>query len=55
MNPVAQAYVQDLFSKFPAPNAPAAGAFASTATLSNIFNFREDMIRLIMCSAPNLP
>src|SRR5882724_715831 len=54
MNPVAQAYVQDLFSKFPAPNAPAAGAFASTATLSNIFNFREDMIKIDHVFSPKL-
>ncbi|HWZ96495.1 MAG TPA: carboxypeptidase regulatory-like domain-containing protein [Candidatus Dormibacteraeota bacterium] len=54
INPIAQAYVQDLFSKFPAPNAPAAGPFASTATLANIFNFREDMIKIDHVFSPKL-
>ena len=46
INPIAQAYVDDLFSQFPAPNAPSISPFASTATLSNIFNFREDMVKI---------
>src|SRR5579859_2541787 len=54
INPIAQAYVNDLFSKFPAPNAPAAGAFASTATLSNVFNFREDMVKIDQVFGPKL-
>ena len=54
INPIAAAYVQDLFSKFPAPNAPAAGPFASTATLANIFNFREDMVKIDQVFGPKL-
>lgn len=46
INPIAAAYVKDLFSKFPAPNAPSISPFASTATLANIFNFREDMVKI---------
>jgi len=47
INPIAQAYVQDLFSKFPTPNsATAASPFTDITTLSNTFNFREDMVKI---------
>jgi Carboxypeptidase regulatory-like domain len=47
INPIAAAYVQDIFSKFPAPNAAtAANPFAFIGTLGNVFNFREDMIKI---------
>src|SRR6266850_2340089 len=46
VDPVAAAYVKDLFSKFPLPNAATASSpFTDIATLGNIFNFREDMIK----------
>jgi hypothetical protein len=54
INPIAQAYVQDLFSKFPAPNAPSINAFAANATLANIFNFREDMVKIDHVFSPKL-
>lgn len=47
ISPIAAAYVQDLFSKFPAPNTvSASNPFGYTATLGNTFNFREDMIKI---------
>ena len=47
ISPIAQAYVQDIFSKFPTPNlVSAANPFGYTATLGNTFNFREDMIKI---------
>ncbi len=47
INPIAQAYVQDIFSKFPAPNAAtASNPNGFIGTLGNVFNFREDMIKI---------
>lgn len=47
IDPVAAAYVKDLFSKFPSPNlASAANPFGYIASLGNTFNFREDMIKI---------
>ncbi|MBS1867853.1 MAG: carboxypeptidase regulatory-like domain-containing protein, partial [Acidobacteria bacterium] len=54
IDPIAAAYVQDLFSKFPAPNAPTISPFASTATLANTFNFREDMVKIDHVFGPKL-
>jgi hypothetical protein len=55
INPVAAAYVKDLFSKFPLPNAPtAANPFTDIATLGNIFNFREDMVKIDHVFGPKL-
>src|SRR5467141_4861914 len=50
-DPIAAAYVKDLFSKFPTPNAPVAdnianNPFRDIPTLGNIFNFREDMVKI---------
>jgi hypothetical protein len=46
-NPVAAAYVKDVFSKFPTPNAAtAANPFNYFATLRGVFNFREDMVKI---------
>lgn len=42
-DPVAKAYITDVFSKFPAANN---GAFGYTATLKNLFNFREEIIKI---------
>jgi hypothetical protein len=47
IDPVAAAYVKDLFSLFPQPNlVTAANPFTNIATLKNVFNFREDMVRI---------
>jgi hypothetical protein len=47
IDPVAAAYVKDLFSRFPSPNlASAANPFGYIASLGNTFNFREDMIKI---------
>src|SRR6266436_3144097 len=47
IDPVAAAYVKDLFSKFPSPNlVSAANPFGYLANLANTFNFREDMVKI---------
>src|SRR5262249_49506734 len=46
-DPIAAAYLKDVFSKYPLPNAPTPGdPFGHSATLRNIFNFREEIIRI---------
>src|SRR2546430_1901267 len=55
INPIAQAYVQDIFSKFPAPNAAtASNPNGFIGTLGNVFNFREDMIKIDHTFSPKL-
>ncbi len=55
IDPIAAAYVKDLFSKFPLPNAgTAANPFTDITTLGNIFNFREDMIKVDQIFGPKL-
>src|SRR5215475_6384980 len=55
INPIAAAYVQDIFSKFPAPNAASASnPFAFIGTLGNVFNFREDMVKIDHIFSPKL-
>jgi len=55
IDPVAAAYVKDIFSKFPAPNFVSAGnPFGFISTLGNIFNFREDMVKIDHVFSPKL-
>jgi hypothetical protein len=55
IDPLATAYVKDLFSKFPLPNAAtAASPFTDITTLGNVFNFREDMIKIDHVFGPKL-
>lgn len=55
INPIALAYVKDLFSKFPTPNiATASNPFGDLTTLNNSFNFREDMIKIDHVFGPKL-
>ena len=55
IDPVAAAYVKDLFSKFPLPNAATvASPFTDITTLGNIFNFREDMVKIDHVFGPKL-
>lgn len=55
INPIAAAYVKDLFSKFPTPNAATAtNPFRDITTLGNVFNFREDMIKIDHVFGPKL-
>ncbi len=55
IDPIAAAYVKDLFSKFPAPNAATpASPFTDITTLGNIFNFREDMVKIDQIIGPKL-
>lgn len=58
-DPIAAAYVKDLFSKFRAPNAPVANNIANNPfrdipTLGNVFNFREDMVKIDHVFGPKL-
>jgi hypothetical protein len=44
---IAAAYIKDVFSKYPLPNAATAtDPFGFTSTLKNIFNFREEIIKI---------
>ena len=46
-DPIAQAYIKDVYSKYSAPNAPPAlDPFGFSSTLKNIFNFREEIIKI---------
>lgn len=46
-DPIAQAYLKDVYSKYPTPTAPPAlDPFGFTSTLKNIFNFREEIIKI---------
>ena len=46
-DPIAAAYVKDIYSLYPQPNsATAANPFNEISTLRGIFNFREDMIKI---------
>ena len=52
---VAAAYVKDLFSKFPTPNAATtANPFNYIARLRGVFNFREDMVKIDHVFGPKL-
>jgi hypothetical protein len=42
-DPVAKAYIQDVFSKYPQPTS---APFGFTSTLQNIFNFREEIYKI---------
>lgn len=44
-DPIAQAYIKDVFSKYPTANDPTS-PFGFTSTLKNIFNFREEIIKI---------
>jgi hypothetical protein len=55
IDPIAAAYVKDIFSKFPAPNLVTAGnPFGYIASLGNVFNFREDMVKVDHVFGPKL-
>src|SRR5215469_479154 len=50
-NPIAAAYIHDIFSKYQSlgivPNNPASGdIFNNISTLRNVFNFREDLVKI---------
>jgi len=54
-DPIAAAYVKDIFSLYPTPNAPtAANPFNNISSLRGIFNFREDMIKVDHVFGPKL-
>jgi hypothetical protein len=46
-DPVAKAYLQDIFSKYPQPNAASASnPYGATTTLRSVFNFREEIYKI---------
>jgi hypothetical protein len=46
-DPIAQAYLKDIYSHYPQPNAASAGdPFGFTSTLKNIFNFHEEIVKI---------
>ncbi len=51
IDPIAQAYIKDIYSKFPAINS---GTFNIVSNLRNIDNFREDMIKIDHTFGPKL-
>jgi len=54
-DPVAKAYITDIFSKYPAPNNPtAADPFGFDSTLRGIFNFHEEIYRVDHIFSPKL-
>src|SRR6266446_8254591 len=55
INPVAAAYVKDLFAKFPTPNlVSATNPFGYLPNLANTFNFRQDMVKIDHVFSPKL-
>jgi hypothetical protein len=54
-DPVAAAYIKDIFSKFPTPNAATtANPFNYIASLRGVFNFREEMLKIDHVFSPKL-
>jgi hypothetical protein len=54
-DPIAAAYVKDIFSLYPTPNAgTAANPFNYIASLRGIFNFREDLVKIDHTFGPKL-
>lgn len=54
-DPIAAAYVKDIFSKFPAPNlVTPSNPFGYVPSLPGIFNFREDMVKVDHVFGPKL-
>ena len=45
-DPVAAAYIQDIFSKYPQPNNPAASPTNYISVLRGIFNYREEIYKI---------
>ncbi len=46
VNPVAAAYMKDIFSKYPQPNNTATDPFNYISTLRGVFNFREEIYKI---------
>jgi hypothetical protein len=45
-DPIAQAYLKDIYSHYPAPGGVPGDPFGLTSTLRNVFNFREEIIKI---------
>src|SRR6266566_4559497 len=55
IDPIAAAYVKDIFSKLPQPNLVSTGnPFGFIPSLRNVFNFREDMAKIDHVFSPKL-
>ena len=46
VNPIAQAYIKDVFSKYPQPNNPGVNPFSLISSVRGIFNFREEIYKV---------
>jgi len=46
INPVAAAYIQDIYSKIPLPNAPNIGPNTLVSSARSVFNYRQELVRL---------
>ncbi|HEY7353213.1 MAG TPA: carboxypeptidase regulatory-like domain-containing protein, partial [Terriglobales bacterium] len=46
IDPVAQAYIKDIFSKYPQPNNPAVNPFSVVSSVRGIFNFHEEIYKI---------
>ena len=45
-DPIAKAYIQDIFSKYPQPNNPGTDPYNYISTLRGIFNYREEIYKI---------
>ncbi len=55
IDPIAQAYLKDIYSHYPQPNAATAGdPFGYSANLLALFNFREEIIKIDHVFGPRL-
>ncbi len=46
INPVAAAYIKDIYSKISLPNAPGAGPNALNSSVGSVYNNRQDLVRI---------
>ena len=54
IDPIAKAYIQDIFSKYPQPNITATDPFGYASTLRGIFNYREEIYKVDHVFGPKL-
>lgn len=45
-SPVSAAYIRDIYSKVPNPNAPAVGPYAGVFSLANEFGFQQEIVKI---------
>lgn len=54
INPIAQEYIKDIFSKFPSPNNTGSSPFALISALRNVYNARQELVRVDHIVGPRL-